>query len=296
MTLKHGETADDQELGTVSLENGTSLTEVERQAEHVVQRLRHVSKDLQTVRSEVVRSERLAAVGELAAGVAHELRNPLTSVKLLLQHSLKQTGRTELSDSKLRLILDEIGRMEMTIQGLLDFSRPRPLKRSRHDIRDSVQRALNLVSGRAHQQRIEISAVEYPMPLVVDGDIEQLQQVFVNLLINATEAISERGQVIVDYGVSEDHGMVSVRIQDTGCGISPEVLPRLFEPFATSKEKGTGLGLAVSRRIVEEHGGALTADNRASGGACFTVTLPAVIAQELAVCGPAARFERTVSQ
>src|SRR5262249_18761009 len=153
---------------------------------------------------EAVVSERLAVVGELAAGVAHELRNPLTSVKLLMQTAPRDGSGLHLHDRQSQVILHEISRMEDTIQGLLDFARPPPLKRLEHDLRDTIQRALNLVEGRAAHDGVRIALQLPDEPLPVDGDPEQLHQVFVNLLINGIEAIGREGVLSVSaYGATD---------------------------------------------------------------------------------------------
>lgn len=336
VTLHDAGSSKESDVGTVAIESSSDFHEVQQQAEQVAERMRQVSRDLQIARREVVQAERLAAVGELAAGVAHEIRNPLTSVKLLLQHAIRQSSGPNLDEDKLRLILDEIGRMESTIQGLLDFSRPSTLNRVTHDARQTLRRALNLVDARAREQGIEIVTHIEDDPLMIEGDAEKLHQVLINLLINAIEAMPDGGRLSIDAvhggssglpgsnpaglhpgapaawsagswsegtfvrtstaqlndhsppaepnwnSASKDHfqeddpGTVRIIIHDTGEGIPNEVLPRLFEPFATSKERGTGLGLAVSRRIVEEHHGTLHACNDPEGGAEFTLELPAV--------------------
>jgi signal transduction histidine kinase len=326
VTLHDAGSSSENDVGTVAIESSGDFHDVQQQAEHVAERMRQVSRDLQIARREVVQAERLAAVGELAAGVAHEIRNPLTSVKLLLQHAFRQSAGNQFDHDKSQLILEEIARMESTIQGLLDFSRPPKLNRVTHDFRQVLRRALNLLESRAHQQGIEIVASIPDYPLMVDGDAERLHQVLVNLLINAIEAMPQGGRLSIEAagprgvvqhlnGVSfpdswdssqdgesadelgmralirqrdsdtallsvrpdttEAGGLVTVVIRDTGEGIPAEVLPRLFEPFATTKERGTGLGLAVSRRIVEEHRGSLQALNDPNGGAQFILSIPA---------------------
>jgi two-component system sensor histidine kinase HydH len=258
---------------TVSITRESTFEDVRRQAERVVDRLKRVGEELQTARREVIQSERLAAVGELAAGVAHEMRNPLTSVKLLLQHASRQPETFRLSGSQFQLILKEIGRMESTIQGLLDFSRRPMLNRVRHDLRDTLSRSMNLVDGRLRQGRIELITAISQDPLWFDGDSEQLNQVFVNLLLNSIEAMEDGGQlhVAARRGSRET---VEVIVQDSGTGIAPEVAARLFEPFTTTKERGTGLGLAISHRIVTEHGGSIHVSSQSQQGTRFVVELP----------------------
>jgi two-component system sensor histidine kinase HydH len=264
-------------VGTVQVKSGDELTSIQKQVELIVQRLRETGQALQSARNEVLRSERLAAIGGLAAGVAHELRNPLTSVKLLLQHAASQGGTSAvLPAARLSLILEEIDRMEATIQGLLDFSRPATPQRQVHDLRHTLKRAVHLVEGRAEKQHVRREIRLGAQPLMVDGDPQQLHQVFVNLLINAIEAMPQGGTVEVTLDAQPSDATIRLTIRDTGQGIPPELVPRLFEPFASGKERGTGLGLAVSRRILEEHGGTITIRPATPGGTEVVVTLPAV--------------------
>ncbi|MFN0056432.1 MAG: sensor histidine kinase [Planctomycetales bacterium] len=261
------------DLGTITLQPGGILEDVQSQAEQVVARLHHALRDLEAARGELVRSERLAAVGQLAAGVAHELRNPLTSVKLLLQHAARRQDAPSLTENQLQMTLKEIGRMETTIQGLLDFSRQRPLRRTRFDLGETLRRVVSLIDGRAHQQqvRVLVEGLESEIPLI--GEPEQLHQVLVNLLLNALEAMPDGGDLSVIVSHLSAERRVRVKIRDNGPGIPPEILERVFEPFVTSKERGTGLGLAISRRIIDEHGGLLLAANHPDGGAQFTMEL-----------------------
>jgi signal transduction histidine kinase len=264
--------------GTESLGiRDNTFDDVRRQAERVVERLRQVGLELQSARKEVIQSERLAAVGELAAGVAHELRNPLTSVKLLLQHASRRPEAFRIEESQLKLILGEVARMESTIQGLLDFSRQPALQCIRHDLRATLRRSINLIEGRLQRDQIQLLTAISSEPLWVEGDAEQLNQVFVNLLLNAIEAMHAGGQLRLTAELCRSDRIVRVVVQDTGSGIAPEVLSRLFEPFATTKVRGTGLGLAISRRIVTEHCGTIAAKNQPAQGAAFTVDLPLII-------------------
>jgi two-component system sensor histidine kinase HydH len=271
------------DLGTVQVRGGNELASIQKQVEVVVDRLRRTGEDLQAARQEVLRAERLAAIGGLAAGVAHELRNPLTSVKLLLQHAGSRGGDAMLEGKKLALILDEIERMETTIQGLLDFSRPAQPQRSRHDVRETVERAMNLIAGRAQRQNVVTELELGDEPLTIDGDPQQLQQVFINVLINAVEAMPGGGELRVVAKPIPGRRQVAVQIYDTGEGIPPELLTRLFEPFATAKERGTGLGLAVSRRIVEEHHGTIEVHPRRPRGTMFEVNLPLIVSRQPAI-------------
>jgi two-component system sensor histidine kinase HydH len=274
VTLNESVMGDEPQELRFSITRESSIDDVRKQAERVVERLRQVAKELQVARKEVIQSERLAAVGELAAGVAHELRNPLTSVKLLLQHVSKKANGFRIEESQLHLILEEVSRMEGTIQGLLDFSRTPVMNRMKHDLRETLQRSLNLVDGRLKQNQIILRTEIASSPLWINGDAEQLNQVFVNLLLNSVEAMPGGGQLDVSAGFCAEHSAGRIVVCDTGEGIAHDVLARLFEPFATTKERGTGLGLAVSRRIVTDHQGTITAENLPERGAMLVVELP----------------------
>ncbi|MEN6458528.1 MAG: ATP-binding protein [Thermoguttaceae bacterium] len=263
-----------REVGSVEVQDQADLPELHQQVQTVAARLRQVMEELQQTRHQAMSAERLAAVGELAAGVAHELRNPLTSVKLLIQTAM-QRPPTALSGKQLQVVEQEIARMENTIQGLLDFARPPELHRVRHDLRTTVRRALNLVEGRAKHQNVAVVEQLPETPVIVDGDPEQLHQILVNLLLNGIEAMQQGGSLSVALDASDDKTTgCRVSVSDSGSGIPRSVLDRIFEPFVTSKEHGTGLGLAISNRIAEEHHGTLLARNRPEGGAVFTLELP----------------------
>mgnify|MGYP000569069641 CR=1 FL=1 len=263
-----------RDVGSVDIRQLSDLPGLQQQVQAIAGRIRQVMEELHQTRRQAMSAERLASVGELAAGIAHELRNPLTSVKLLIQ-TVKRQVHHDAARKQLQVAQREIGRMETTIQDLLDFAKPPALHRVPHDLRATVQRALNLVEGRARQQGVAIAERLPPAPVIVNGDPEQLHQVLVNLLLNGIEAMPGGGTLeIAIQGDSAGGGVCRVCVSDRGTGIPQPVLDRIFEPFVTSKESGTGLGLAVSHRIAKEHGGALLAANRAEGGAMFTLELP----------------------
>ena len=275
ISLKDAAGGLEQEVGRVEVHTSDDLPALQDQVQLVSSRIKQVVEQLQQARRETMRADRLAAVGELAAGVAHELRNPLTSVKLLIQTATHRPAERPLSEQQLHVILEQIVRMENTIQGLLDFARPPEMHQVRHDLRDTLRRALNLVEGRARQQGVVIREESSPAPVLVDGDPEQLHQVFVNLLLNGIDAMPQGGELgVTIQGQEGSDGGCRFIVCDSGMGIPPDIMERMFEPFVTSKEHGTGLGLAISHRIVMQHGGKLTAANREAGGAVFTVELP----------------------
>lgn len=164
--------------------------------------------------------------------------------------------------------------MEKCLQRFLDFARPPRPERRPISLSPIVERALALVEGRALKQHVTLRFAPPKLPVIVEADEDQIQQLLVNLILNALDAMPEEGELEVRLPMPTD-GFVQLEVLDRGPGIAPHLFPRLFDPFVSTKETGIGLGLAVSHRIAAGHGGRLSAVNRKDGGACFTVRLPA---------------------
>jgi signal transduction histidine kinase len=263
------------ELRPVTLESDGDLPVLNRQMQIIVKEIEHVFERLHQREREVLRAEQLAAVGQVAAGVAHELRNPLTSVKMLVQTGLEGTPPVGLPGEDLAIIEHEIRRMEACIQTFLDFARPPGAERRRTDLLAVVRRALALLEGRARRQKVLLKAENPPNPVELCIDGEQIHQVLVNLMLNALDAMPHGGELRLEVRpATSDPPRVTVRIHDTGPGIAAPILARLFEPFVSSKETGLGLGLSICRRLLEANGGDITGANDPEGGALFTFTLP----------------------
>lgn len=244
-------------------------------ADDLLRRVEQVVSKLQQREREVRRAERLAAVGQLAAGVAHEIRNPLTSAILLLETARKDPTAGGLTDEDLDLIEAELHRIEQSLQTFLDYARPPKLHRTAVDLAAVVRDAVGLTRGRIDQQRVAVRLDAPPGGCRLDADPEQLRQVVLNLTLNALDAMPHGGTLGLAVRPLAGQNAVELTVTDTGPGIRADILPRLFEPFATGKETGLGLGLVVSKRIAEDHGGTITGDNPPGGGARFTVRLPA---------------------
>jgi PAS domain S-box-containing protein len=219
------------------------------------------------------RARQQAAVAQLATGVAHEIRNPLTSVKMLVQAAREDRNGGTIEKEDLQVIEDEIRRMERSVQTFLDYARPPKPECRWLDVASIVRRAFALTEARADRQEVALTFDPPVAPVAVEADAEQMQQLLLNLTLNGLDAMPRGGELRVEL---EDRAeeQVELRVLDTGRGISPEVFSHLFEPFVTSKKTGVGLGLVISRRIAEDHGGTLTACDRPQGGACFVLTLP----------------------
>ena len=222
---------------------------------------------------EVLRAEQLAALGQLAAGVAHEVRNPLTSIKLLVQAELEQSTRGGMAPEDLRIIESEVQRMERSLQTFLDYARLTEPEQKRLDLETIVQNVMGLVRVRASHQRVEMQLVTPNGGVPVSADANQMQQVVLNLALNALDVMPLQGRLT--FTIKRNGESAELIVEDSGPGIAPEMLPRLFQPFATNKETGLGLGLVITRRIVEAHGGKISVETAASGGARFQISLPA---------------------
>ena len=239
-----------------------------------------VFQDLTEVREmerRVRRTETLAEVGALAAGIAHELRNglkPISGSVEFLQRELKPEGETA---ELMALIIKESGRLNQFITDLLTYARDRDLALEGVDLEDHLRELVSVLShdprrGANVQVRFEPGAEPLRVPL----DREQFRQVWINLAVNAMEAMGEGGTLVVTWAFTDD-SMVAVEFRDDGPGIRPEDLPRVGEPFFTTKRGGTGLGLAIAQRIVERHGGVLTLESVAGRGTTARVQLPGAV-------------------
>jgi len=249
------------------------IAHLDEQLGRIVPRVEDVVRQLHRQQRELLRAEQLSALGKMAASVAHEIRNPLTAVNMLVGVALRRHNRKPLTEHDLHVIHDEIARVEKTLQNLLDFARLPVPQRRLCDLREVVTQSLGLVRPRADGQGVRIVTKLPEQPAHASVDREQVSSVLINLCFNALDAMPGGGRLEVALDGAGQRWRLSVA--DTGSGISSEALPSLFTPFASTKSMGTGLGLSIAKRIVEEHGGLIEARNRDDGGACFTVTLPA---------------------
>ncbi|MDB5306473.1 MAG: zraS 3 [Gemmataceae bacterium] len=260
------------ELPEIVLTGDAEFGELHDQIDRLTTRIEEVVQQLQEREREVLRAEQLAAVGQLAAGVGHEIRNPLTSIKMLVQAGMEEGGPGGLTPEDLQVIEAEIRRMERSLQTFLDFARPPKAERRSVDLLAVVGAVLGLVRGRTEKQRVTARVAAPPGGVALTADAGQIQQVLVNLVLNALDAMPTGGALILT--VRRAGGWVEVEVADTGPGVGRDVMPRLFQPFVSGKETGLGLGLVISRRIIEDHGGTLDAANRLGGGASFFIRLP----------------------
>ena len=234
--------------------------------------------ELKRLEEQLIQAEKLAAMGQMLAGVAHELNNPLTAILGVTELLRERQGLEDIVKRQLDLTHRQARRAARIVQNLLEFSRPASPQKKPTDINSLLERTLQLHEHSLRRNNIEVDfKPQGGLPAVI-GDANQLMQVFLNLISNAEQAIREvreTGRIQIRAGRFGTH--IFVTIQDDGCGILPDALPRLFDPFYTTKRPGggTGLGLSISMSIVREHGGSIDVETLPAGGSAFTVFLPA---------------------
>jgi two-component system, NtrC family, sensor histidine kinase HydH len=244
----------------------------------LVTRLKGAHRDLEgtisqlrTTEAQLVQTAKLAAIGRLSAGLAHEIRNPLASIKGSAEILADDFPPDHPKRKLLQVLIDESVRLNNVLSRFLAFARPRPLERAVFDLRAEVDNVLVLLQGQAADRSVRFD-IDPPSPVYVRGDREQLRQVLLNILLNASQSAGEDGLVRVHCVASQ--GMCKLIVHDSGPGFSPDAMENAFTPFYSTKEHGTGLGLAVSHRIVELHGGQIGVRNHSDGGGIVECDLP----------------------
>ena len=234
-----------------------------------------MTKNLSDTQRQLAQADKLASVGRLAAGIAHEINNPLTGVLSYASLLRKRMGEDVAASEDLDVIVRETVRCRGIIRGLLDFARPVAPARKPMDLNEVARRSVSVVMTQLSLNQVDLSLHLAPDLPEVQADPNQIQQVLVNLILNAADAIGEGGGTIRATSRIGANGSLELSLEDSGKGIPAEDLPRIFEPFFTTKgNHGTGLGLAVSWGIVEAHGGTLEVQSEPGRGTCFTLRLP----------------------
>jgi two-component system sensor histidine kinase HydH len=295
-------------VGPITLAARWGLEELEGVLRIIAERIGAVIARLQQREREAREAEHLAAVGQMAAGIAHELRNPLMPMKILVQAAAERAPSPGLDGRDLAVLEHEIGRLEHSIQTFLDFARPPRLEKRPFDVALMLREVADLLAARAAQQEVRIECRVPGRPVQLFADTSQVRQVVLNLLLNALDATPHGGTVLLELQEEEGKGpphpqplsplgargenrpphpqplsplgekgarqWLTLRVSDTGCGLPAGLGPRIFEPFVSTKETGLGLGLSICKRIVEAHEGEIQSADRPGGGAVFTVRLP----------------------
>lgn len=244
------------------------------------QELQLSHQELERTQASLIRTEKLASLGQLAAGVAHEINNPLASIIIFAHLILKSLPPDDPRRADVQLIIDESNRAKEIVQGLLSFARETKMRPGATNINQILEDVLTLVANQSlfHNIKIEKSLSD-GLP-ATHADSTQLKQVFLNIILNAAQAMNGNGNLSISSEPDATNRQITIKIRDTGPGISPEVLGKMFDPFFTTKEKGTGLGLAISYGIVERHQGKINVETEMGRGSTFIVTLPILDSEE----------------
>ncbi len=275
------ETHSEDEIGYLSSSFNTMTSELDRarqalteSADDLERKVEQRTAELKAMQAHLLKSEKLAAVGKLAAGVAHEINNPLTGVLTNSSLMLQDLPEDHPWRDDVQTIVNETLRCRRIVKGLLDFARQTKPQRTLLDMNQVVQDVLSLVRNQASFRNITISvSLPNDLPTVLaDGD--QMRQVVLNIVLNAAEAMADGGELRVTSRPAPGERGVELRISDTGAGIPDEVKAKLFEPFFTTKKTGTGLGLAIAYGMIERHRGSLRVESTPGKGSTFVIVVP----------------------
>ncbi len=228
--------------------------------------------ELMRLRRQMAQSQHMAAVGRLAASVAHEIRNPLSALRGLVQFITKGYPPDSRQGQYGAVAVEEVDRLERVVSGLLDYARPKEPRRAPLDLVESVESTMALMNDDPRCEGIDISVVAPDELPGVTADPDQMRQVILNLMVNALEALNGRGRL--EFRLRKAKSRLELEVADSGPGLEGTTPESLFDPFFSTKERGSGLGLAIARRIARAHGGDLTAGNSDLGGASFVLSLP----------------------
>ena len=241
----------------------------------MVQQLRESREEIELLhRTQISRAEHFATLGELATGLAHEIRNPLAGIAGVIEIVGRDLPASSPAREVVKDVREEIAQINRILTDLLDTARPRACVMRASDLNTTVEHAVMLVRQQVLSKPIRIDFAPAPDLPQVEHDSDKIHQVLLNLLLNSVQAIEGSGRVRVGLFVKEDAGDAVITVSDTGRGIPPEHLPNIFRPFYTTKGEGTGLGLSLARRIVEEHHGRIEVTSSSGKGTTFSVMLP----------------------
>ena len=222
----------------------------------------------------VKHTEKMSSLGRMASGIAHEINNPLAGILLYSSNLIKKVPDQSSLQEGLDIIISETTRCKGIIQGLLEFARDRELQKVATDINFIVKKSLKILKNEFHLHHITIKLELSDNLVPVYLDENQIEQVLVNILINATHAIDKNGTITINTGTNSKQDKLIVVISDSGCGIAQDQIDKIFDPFYSTKSSGTGLGLAVSYGIINNHQGNIKVASRPGRGTRFTITLP----------------------
>lgn len=256
----------------IPLELTASCIRTEEKAEYLM-----LFRDLTQIRElkkQVETNKRLAAIGKLAAGVAHEIRNPLSSIKGFATYFARRYRDDEQDHTTAMIMKEEVERINRSITQLLEFAKPLPVEKKRVNLKHLIDHSLKLVQHDFSRKKIEPEVSMDITSEMVLTDPDRINQVLLNLYINAIEALDEKGTLEVSLKELVPESLIEIRVRDNGTGIRPEDIDSVFDPYYTTKSSGTGLGLSIVHRIIEKLGGQIRVESTPGQGSCFIIVLP----------------------
>jgi signal transduction histidine kinase/putative methionine-R-sulfoxide reductase with GAF domain len=257
----------------LAIHNAFMYQELKTFSQQMEEKIQKTTADLKKTEAQLIRSEKLAALGQLAAGIAHEIRNPLTSINILIHSMTKNLPSGDSHKEDLKVIEEEIHRMNEILDQFLQFAKPATPLLEKADVFSIFEETLQLLRPHIEKQLIVVEKEFQPLPIIL-MDREQMKQVFLNLLLNAIQAMPGGGHLTLRGRNSEDGQWIHISIQDSGIGISSENMNKLFDPFYSTKEGGIGLGLSITHRIIDQHHGKIEVESAPGKGTLFTIWLP----------------------
>jgi signal transduction histidine kinase len=257
----------------LAIHNAFMYQELKTFSQQMEEKIQKTTADLRKTEAQLIRSEKLAALGQLAAGIAHEIRNPLTSINILIHSMTENLPSGDSHKEDLEVIEEEINRINEIVDQFLRFAKPAPPLLEKADILSVLEETLQLLRPQIEKQRIVVRKEFQTLP-IIQMDREQMKQAILNLLLNAIQAMPAGGHLTLKAKNSEDGQLIRLSIQDSGIGIPGDDLNKLFDPFFSTKEGGIGLGLSITHRIIDQHHGKIEVESVPGKGTVFTVWLP----------------------
>jgi signal transduction histidine kinase len=277
LVLKVRDAAGSEMVEHVKMSPGKELEELDLHINRMIGRINQAHEDLQKNRELLERSSKLAAIGKIAPALAHEIRNPLTAIKMLIYAMMQEPNVNEEKRHDLEIITHEINRVEGFLQNFLKYARPAKPQMRMVSIIPEIKDTLQLMQPRFRQNNITLVENHQHENLRIKADPDMIKQIILNLVLNAVESMGQDGELnlttVVDADDTENQ-MFQISISDTGPGIPDDIKDSLFDPFVKGKDQGVGLGLSISQRIAELHHGWISAVNNSGKGATFTIHLP----------------------
>lgn len=255
------------------------MVTVAEQCACIIERVRLAENQQAHITHLATQMEKMSSLGRMAAGVAHEINNPLAGILLFSSNMSKKVEPGSSLEKGLNIIIRETQRCKVIIQGLLEFSREKPPKKAKANINDVIRAALGVVENQFFVRYVTLEQYLAQDMAETLLDSNQIEQVFINLLLNALHAVEDHGRVSIKSLLDSEKNRIEIEIADNGCGISAENVKNIFEPFYTTRANGTGLGLAVSYGIIESHRGNIRVFSKLGAGTRFVIDFP-ILAEE----------------